>query len=61
VKKLRPVADKRDMNEAFALKHGRKTKKSTKRKLRHERVVVRETARLIAMGIDPTQSEAPIA
>lgn len=49
------------MNEAFADRFSRRKKKSVRRKLRRKRTIARETAWLIAHGIDPTESEAPVA
>ena len=61
MRKLNPRAEKRAVNEAFALRFIREKKKGSRRKLRHERVVARETAVLIALGVDPTESKAPVA
>lgn len=49
------------MNAAFADRFGRAKKKSTRRKLRRKRTIERETAWLTAHGIDPKESEAPVA
>lgn len=49
------------MNAAFAAKFGLRKKKSLRRKLRRKRTVARETAWLVAHGIDPKASEAPVA
>lgn len=49
------------MNAVFAAKFGLRKKKSLRRKLRRKRTIARETEWLIAHGIDPTESEAPVA
>jgi hypothetical protein len=61
LRKLNPRAEKTVSNEAFADRFGKKKTKSIKRKERHARVVVRETAYLVALGVDPKESEAPVA
>jgi hypothetical protein len=43
------------------VKFGLRKKKSTRRKARRARTIERETQALLALGIDPTESEAPIA
>jgi hypothetical protein len=61
VRKLDPRAEKTASNEAFADRFGKKKTKSIKRKERHARVIVRETEFLVSLGVDPKESEAPVA
>jgi hypothetical protein len=61
VPKLHPRRVKIESNAAFALKFGRAKKKSARRKARRARTIARETAWLLSVGIDPTESEAPVA
>lgn len=61
MRKLNPRAEKIVSNEAFADRYGKKKTKSIKRKERHARVIVRETVILVGLGIDPKESEAPVA
>lgn len=56
-----PLEEKRVVNEAFAERYGRKTKKGVRRKNRHQRIIQREAEWLVSVGIDPSQSEQPIA
>jgi hypothetical protein len=61
VQKLRPRREKIELNAAFAAKFGRAKKKSARRKLRRQRVIARNTAWLLSVGVDPKESEAPVA
>lgn len=61
MQKRDPRREKREANARFALKYGRRRKKSLRRKLRRQRTIARETAWLISVGVDPTESEAPVA
>lgn len=56
-----PLQEKRLVNETFAEKFGKRSSKSVRRKLRHLRVIQRETAWLIAHGVDPTEAGTPVA
>lgn len=56
-----PLEEKRLVNEAFADKYGKRSSKSVRRKLRHLRVIQRETDWLTAHGVDPTESGQPVA
>lgn len=58
---MRPSRVKAEMNEAFADRFGRAKKKSVRRKERRARTIARETAWLLSVGIDPSDSEAPVA
>jgi hypothetical protein len=61
LRKLNPRREKGLLNEAFADRFGKKKTKSIRRKERHARVLVRETAYLVSLGVDPKESEAPVA
>jgi hypothetical protein len=61
LRKLDPGREKTEVNAAFAAKFGLQKKKSTRRKARRARTLQRETTWLVLHGIDPTESEAPIA
>ena len=61
MRKLNPRAEKTLTNADFADRFGKKKTKSIKRKERHARVIARETEILVGLGINPTESDAPIA
>jgi hypothetical protein len=61
LRKRNPRRDKIESNAVFAAKFELRKKKSLRRKLRRKRTIARETAWLVAHGIDPKASEAPVA
>lgn len=56
-----PLEEKRVVNEAYAEKFGRKTKRGVRRKLRHLRVIQREQEWLTSVGVDPAEAGTPVA
>lgn len=56
-----PLEEKRVVNELFAERYGRKTKKGVRRKLRHLRVIQREQDWLTSVGVDPAEAGTPVA
>lgn len=60
MRKQHPLTEKREKNEENAGRFGRRTTKASRRAARRERMLVRETAWLTSVGVDPAEAGVPV-